>query len=116
MALWEAYGDPCVPPFSKDILHLVTPVMVPSTPDEITPPNAPTIDPIPATDASDLVQQEPSCLPTLPSCDNFLLDIVGLFMEFHIKDVGDIIDDIHLLFFEVNTSSIAIVNDSCTST
>ena len=30
--------------------------------------------------------------------------------------MGDIIDDIHLLFFEVNSSSIATVIDSCTST
>ena len=30
-------------------------------------------------------------------------------MESLIEDVGDIIDDIHLLFVEVNTSSIAIV-------
>ena len=35
-------------------------------------------------------------------------------MESHIEDVGDILDDIHLLF-EVNSSSIAVVTDSCTS-
>ena len=54
MSIWEAYGDPCVPPSPEDILHLVTLAMVSSTPDEITPPSsvAP-IDPVPATDASD---------------------------------------------------------------
>ena len=58
MALWEAYGDPRVPPFPEDILHPITPVMVPSTPIEISPPNSPfdSPDPVPATDASDLVQ------------------------------------------------------------
>ena len=34
-------------------------------------------------------------------------------MESHIEDVGNL-DDIHLLFIEENTSSIATVNDSCT--
>ena len=28
MALWEAYGDPRVPPFPEDILHPLTPAMV----------------------------------------------------------------------------------------
>ena len=37
--------------------------------------------------------------------------IAGLFTESHIEDVGDIIDDIHLLFEE---NSITIVIDSCT--
>ena len=36
-------------------------------------------------------------------------------MESHIEDVGDIIDEIHLVFVEVNTSSIAIVIGSYTS-
>ena len=35
-------------------------------------------------------------------------------MESHIEDVGDTIDDIHLLF-EANNASIAAVIDSCTS-
>ena len=34
-------------------------------------------------------------------------------MESHIEDVGDILDDIHLLF-EVDTSSFVTVTDSCT--
>ena len=34
-------------------------------------------------------------------------------MESHTEDVGDIIDDIHLIF-EVNTSSFTAVMDSCT--
>ena len=41
MALWEAYGDPCVPPFLEDILHPVTLVMVPSTLVEISPLDSP---------------------------------------------------------------------------
>ena len=58
MALWEAYGDPCVPPFLEDILSLAAPVLVPPTPDEITPPDTPvdSTDPVPASDASDSVQ------------------------------------------------------------
>ena len=35
-------------------------------------------------------------------------------MESHIEDVGDIIDDIHLLF-EEDTPSFSAVKDSCTS-
>ena len=34
-------------------------------------------------------------------------------MESHIEDVGDILDDIHLLF-EVNSPFITVVTDSCT--
>ena len=112
--LWEMYGDPHIPPFPKDLIH---PIVVASSPDEITPPNAhvaPT-DPVPSIDALDSVQQDPSCLPTLPSCDYFLFTISSLFVESHIEDVLDILDDIHLLF-EVNNSSIATVIDSCTST
>ena len=90
--------------------------MVPPTPKEIPPPNTPVapIDPNPAIDASDLVQQDPSCLLTLPSCNDFLPALVGLFMESHIEDVGDTIDDICLLF-EENNSFIATVTNSCTS-
>ena len=75
-SIWEAYGDPCDPPSLVDFLHPVTLAIVSSTPDEITPPaHVAPIDPIPATDASDPVQQETSCLPTLPSCEDFLSDI-----------------------------------------
>ena len=86
-----------------------------SSSDEITPPApvAPT-DPVTATDASDSVQQDTLCLPTSASWDDFLADIAQLFVESHIEDVGDIIDDICLLF-EADTSSFAIVKDSCTS-
>ena len=52
---------------------------------------------------------QPPCLPTSASWDNFLPYIAKMFVESHIEDVGDIIDDIHLLFVEVNTSSISIV-------
>ena len=82
MNFWEAYGDPHVPPFRKDILHPLTLAMVSSTPDEITPPApiAPT-NLVPATDALDLVQQEITCLPISASWDDFLPNITRLFME-----------------------------------
>lgn len=38
--------------------------------------------------------------------DDFLADILGLFMESHIIDLGDIIDHIHLLFDEEDPSPI----------
>ena len=110
MYLWETYGAPAIPPFPKE---LIPPVVVDTSSDESTPPVP--IDPVPATDASDPVQQDTSCLPTLPSCDDFLAEIALLFVESHIEDVGDIIDDIRLLF-EADTSSFATVKDSCTST
>ena len=111
MDLWEAYGDKNIYPFLEGIISLVTSAMVPPTLDEISPPDSPvdSTNLVPTTDASDSVQQEPSCLPTLPSCDDFLLDIAQLFVESHIEDVGDIIDDIRLLFIEVKTSSISTV-------
>ena len=107
MFLWEHYGDPNIPPFPKE---LIPPVVADTSSDEITPPIpiAPT-DLVPATDALDSVQQDPLCLSTLPSCDDFLLALVGLFMESHIEDVGDILDDIHLLF---KVNSIAAVTYS----
>ena len=116
MTLWEAYGDSCVPPFLEDILHPVTPVMVPSTLVEILPPDAPiaSTDLVPSTNAPDSVQYKISCLPTLASWDDFLLDIERLFMESHIEDVGDIIDHIFLLFVEKTTSCI-VETDSDTS-
>ena len=68
MYLWETFGDPAIPLFPKE---LIPPVAVDTSSDEITPPApiAP-IDHVPATDASDLVQQDPLCLPTLPSSDD----------------------------------------------
>ena len=115
MAHWKKYGDPTIPPFPDDILFFAASFMVPPTPKEIPPPNtlvAPT-DLVLAIDASDSVQQDPSCLPTPASWDDFLPDIARLFMESYIEDVGDIIDNIHLLF-EVDTSSFSIVINSCT--
>ena len=49
------YGDPHIPPFPKDLLP---PVVVASFLDEITPPDAliATIDLVPVTNASNLVQ------------------------------------------------------------
>ena len=74
--------------------------MVSASPDEIIPPDAPvaSTDPVLTTNAFDSVQQEIPCLPISASWDDFLLDIVVLFMESYIEDVGDIIDDINLLF------------------
>ena len=57
MALWKKYGDPTVPPFLDDILSFVASVMVPPTPKEIPPLDAPvdSTDPVPTTYASNLV-------------------------------------------------------------
>ena len=60
------------------------------------------------------MQQDFSCLPTSTSWDDFLPNIVGLFVESHIEDVRDIIDDICLLLIEENTSYIVEI-DSDTS-
>ena len=38
--------------------------------------------------------------------DDFLIDISSLFLESHITDLGDNIDDIHLLFDEACSSSV----------
>ena len=112
MFLWETYGDPSIPPFLKE---LIPPVAADTSSDEITPPAlVASTDPIPATDASDSVQQDTSCLLTSPSCDDFLSNLAQLFVESHIEYVGDILDDIHLLF-EADTPSFAAVTDSCTS-
>ena len=40
--------------------------------------------------------------------DDFLIHISGLFVESHIVDLGDILDDIHLLFDEGEYSSIVV--------
>ena len=57
MTLWQAFVDPLVPPFLEDILSLAALVMVSSNPNEITPLETlvDSIDPVPATYASDLV-------------------------------------------------------------
>lgn len=116
MALWEAYEETNFSPFLEEIMSLVTPVMVPPTLDEISPLDSlvDSTDLVPTTDASDSMQQEIPCLRTSASWDEFLLDIVRLFIESHIEDVGDIIDHICLLFFEENTSRI-VETDSDTS-
>ena len=109
MYLWKKYGDSNIPPFPEDILP---PVAADTSSDEITPP--PPVAPtnlVTATDALDSVHQDTICLPTLPSCEDFLSDIAQLFVESHIEYVGDILDDIHLLF-EADTPSFAAVTDS----
>ena len=112
MALWEAYGDPKIPPFLGDIISLANLVMVPQTIGEIKPADAhfASTSPIPAKNSLDLVQQKITCLPTLALWDDFLPDITGLFVESHIEDVGDIIDGIDLLFFEETSSLVARVH------
>ena len=63
MFLWETYGDPSIPPFPKE---LIPPVVADTSSDEITPST-----PV----APDSMQQDTLCLPTLPSCNDFLSDI-----------------------------------------
>ena len=36
--------------------------------------------------------------------DDYLIDIVSFFMDSYMVDVGDIIDDIHILFYEEDPS------------
>ena len=40
--------------------------------------------------------------------DDFLIDIWSFFVESHIEDLGDIIDDIHLVLAEDDASSIVV--------
>ena len=51
-------------------------------------------------------QQGTSSLPAPASVDDFLANILGLFVQSHIVNLGDSIDDLHLLFDEVDTSSV----------
>ena len=51
-------------------------------------------------------QQGTPSLLALASVDDFLTEISGLFVESHIADLGDILDDIYLLFDEVDASSV----------
>ena len=55
-----------------------------------------------------LAQQGTPSLPAPTSVDDFLIDILGLFMESHITYLGDIIDDLHLLFDEDDPSSVFV--------
>ena len=77
MALWEAYGDTNIPPFPRDIISLAASILVSSILDEIPPPDTPInfTNPVLSTNASDSVQPEKSCLPTLASWDDFLPDM-----------------------------------------
>ena len=40
--------------------------------------------------------------------DDFLTDISCLFVESHIADLGDILDDLHLLFDEDDPSTVVV--------
>ena len=44
------------------------------------------------------------CLPVLVSGDDFLTDILGLFVESHTIDLEDFLDDLPLLFAEDDPS------------
>ena len=50
------------------------------------------------------VQLGTPCLLVPASGDDYLIDISSLFVEFYITYLGDIIDDIHLLFDEEDPS------------
>ena len=82
--------------------------MVPATPIEIIPLDASiaSTNPVLAIDGLDSMQQETLCLPISASWDDFLPNIAVLFVESYIEDVGEIIDDINLLFVEENSSSL----------
>ena len=84
--------------------------MVPSTPIEILPLDAPiaSIDSVLAINAPNSVQQETPCLPTSTSWDDFLPNITVLFVGSYTEDVGDIIDGIHLLFDEEDPSLVVM--------
>ena len=86
-SIWEAYGDPCDPPSLVDFLDPVTPVVVPTTPVEIIHLDAPvaSTDLVPTTNAPNSVQQETPCLPISASWDDFLPNIVVLFVEYYIE-------------------------------
>ena len=51
-------------------------------------------------------QQGTCCLLAPASDDDFLADIVGLFVESHTTDLGDILDNLRLLFHEGDPSTI----------
>lgn len=53
-----------------------------------------------------LVQQDIHCLSDSVPWDDCLKDIVGLFVESYIPDLGDTINDIHLLFGEDDPPSV----------
>ena len=52
----------------------------------------------------DSTQPSTFCLQAQALVDDFLTNISSLFVESHIEDLGDFIDDIQLLFNEVDTS------------
>ena len=49
-----------------------------------------------------------SCLPTQGLVDDFLEDSAGLFVESHTADLGDILNDLHLLFDEDDPSTVVL--------
>lgn len=56
----------------------------------------------------DLVQQDIHHLPDITNWDDYVANIVGLFVESHISNLGDNIHDIHLLFDEVDSSLVVV--------
>ena len=54
------------------------------------------------------IQQGTCCSPTPTSDDDFLAAIAGLFVESPTADLGDNLDDLHLLFDEGDPSIIVV--------
>ena len=59
-------------------------------------------------DIDDLVPQGVHCIPNSVPWDDYLTNISNLFMESYIVDLGDTIDDIHILFGEDDPSSVIV--------
>ena len=59
-----------------------------------------------------LVQLGTPYLPVPASGDDYLIEILGLFVESDITYLGDIIDDIHLLFDEEDPSLVVMRDHS----
>ena len=59
-------------------------------------------------DSSDSVQRDIHFLPDSVSWNDYLTDISSFFVESYIVDLGDTIDDIHLLFCEDDPSSFVV--------
>ena len=55
-----------------------------------------------------LAQQGTPSLPAPTLMDDFLTYILGLWVESHIVDLGDIINDLYLLFVEEDPSQVVV--------
>ena len=63
-------------------------------------------------DSCTSTQQGTPCLLVPASIDDFLTNIEGLSMESHIEDLGNIIDDLYLLFDEEDPSPVVAMAHS----